>query len=391
MKINKIRILSLIACFSMSVAMIGCQESPEESVVVNKDMDNLIEEATKEDDEGFDVEEDAGKYNTYKTEITNEALGVHVSVDAKVDIPQTDKLSMYRVEQKPISQEMIDAIRKELIGEETMYNGEKLEEPLKSEIEGQIADYREEIANMKWDGSNGAFISKEDADSRKRDVQKMINELEEEYKAAPEEFVWDKEADIYDEKIRKVADLYNADKDFWLWDWMYECNPKGDVYYGVTDGSNGSYSMLYAHTNPYYSNVIRYRKCAYGLMKDISQWSELDKNDRCKGREIKTEEMKGIIFDDTREKIILDEKTTMSKEEAIKLADEFLNNVGLGEFKCYEGDIYTECETVEEFCDIDATIFRTCYILTYMRTVNGVFVNPSDGSFGCMCCGLLQK
>ena len=382
MKINKIRVLSLIACFSMSMAMAGCQESPEESVVVNKDMDNLIEEATKEDDEGFDLEEDAGKYNTYKKEINNEALGVHVMVDAKVDIPQTDKLSMYRVEQKPISQELMDAIRKELIGDEVLYQGRKLGEPLKSEIEARIAEYREEIANMKWDGSNGSFTSKEDADSRKRDIQEMINELEEEYKVAPEKFVWDKEKDVYDEKIRKVADLYNSNKKDGTWEWMYECNPKGDVYYGVTDGSNGSYSMLYAHTNPYYSNVIRYRKCAYGLMTDISQWSELDKYDRCKGREIKTNEMIGVIFDETREKVILDEKTTISKDEAIKIADEFLNNVGLGEFKCYEGDIYTEYEGIDEFCNIDTTTttFRTCYILTYMRTVNGVFVNPSDGS-----------
>jgi len=140
MKINKIRVLSLIACFSMSVAMAGCQESPEESVVVNKDMDNLIEEATKEDDEGFDVEEDAGKYNTYKTEITNEALGVHVSVDAKVDIPQTDKLSMYRVEVEPISQELMDALRRELIGDETLYKGRALNKMTKSAIEDKIAE-----------------------------------------------------------------------------------------------------------------------------------------------------------------------------------------------------------------------------------------------------------
>ena len=160
MKINKIRLLGLLACFSMSVAMAGCQENPEESVVVNKDMDNLIEEATKEDDEGFDIEEDAGKYNTYKTEITNEALGVHVMVDAKVDIPQTDKLSMYRVEQQPISHEMMDRIRDELMGDETLYKGEQLSGRLKSEIETEIAALREAIAKM--DSGEISFPTEED-------------------------------------------------------------------------------------------------------------------------------------------------------------------------------------------------------------------------------------
>ena len=378
MKINKIRILSLIACFSMSVAMAGCQESPEESVVVNKDMDNLIEEATKEDDEGFDLEEDAGKYNTYKKEINNEALGVHVSVDAKVDIPQTDKLSMYRVEVEPISQELMDALRRELIGDETLYEGKKLDKPLKCELEEKIAYYVEEINNIKWDGSNGSYTSKEAAMEVKEMLQKELDEFRKKYETAPEELVFSKE-DIYDGKIKKISQLYKEDTELYHSENMM--NPKGEMYYGVTDGSNGYYSLLYAHTSPTYSNVIRYRKCAYGYLDEGGQTSSIYKYDRGLGRDID----KSLSVINTNKEftpVIVDEKTTISKDEAIELADEFLKKVGLEEFKCYEGDIYTEHVHFEKISPIDEKkemSFRTYYILTYMRTVDGVFVNPNDG------------
>ena len=347
--------------------MAGCQESPEESVVVNKDMDNLIEEATKEDDEGFDVEEDAGKYNTYKTEITNEALGVHVTVDAKVDIPQTDKLSMYRVEVEPISQELMDALRRELIGEETLYEGRAIFRTTKRDIEVSIAMLRDEL-------------ERETYPERKKELQEQLKSLEEEYKAAPDE-VHLREEDIYDGKIKKIADLYKENKDDYSG--RYMMNPKGEEYYGGTDGSSGTYSLLYAHTSPTYSNVIRYRKCAYGYQYVGSQMSSIDKYGRCKGREV----LKGQIASylpgvRDSEICILDEKTTLSKEEAIEIGDAFLKKVGLEEFQCYEGDIYTEYAWLQERqskIDSEVMAFRTYYILTYMRTVDGVFVNPNDG------------
>ena len=364
---KKIRYATVIACFSMSVAMIGCQESPEESVVVNKDMDNLIEEAEKEDDEGFDVEEDAGKYNTYKKEITNEALGVHVSVDAKVDIPQTDKLSMYRVEVEPISQELMDALRKELIGDETLYKGRALNKMTKSAIEDKIAEYREEITR------------EEKYPEHKKEIQERIQKLEEEYKTAPDEFYLGEE-DIYDGKIKKISQLYKEDKE--SYSGRNKMNPKGEEYYGVTNGSNGTYSLLYAHTSSTYSNVIRYRKCDYGYQYVGSQMSSIEKNGRWLGREVNKGQVSSYLPGISEEEIlILDEKTTISKEEAIEVGDAFLKKVGLEEFKCYEGDIYTEYSYLRTYCDteIEGTAFRTYYILTYMRTVDGVFVNPNDG------------
>ena len=374
MKINKIRVLSLIAYFSMGMAMAGCQESPGESVVVNKDMDNLIEEAEKEDDEGFDVEEDAGKYNTYKTEITNEALGVHVSVDAKVDIPQTDKLSMYRVEQKPISQEMIDRIRKELMGDETLYKGEQLYGKLKSEIEKEIAYIRENIAKM--DSGEISFPTEEDYKQLKAEYQRYIDEYEKQYLAAPEEHKVD---EIFDGKIRSTEELYNADKSNEFWKWVYDCNPKGDAYYGVSNGEDGYCKVLYAHTSPNWGNEIRYRKCAYGYERLIAQATGIEKGRRCLGRKADKEQIKSVDWgSDGFNPVILEESTTITVDEAIEVADEFLKNVGLEEFKCYKGDIYTELIEMEACCDIEGNIFRTYYILTYMRNVNGVFVSPND-------------
>ena len=376
MKINKIRVLSLIACFSMSMAMAGCQESPEESVVVNKDMDNLIEEATKEDDEGFNVE-DYAKYDTYKTEINNDALGVHVTVDAKVDIPQTDKLSMYRVEQKPISQEMVDRLRKELMGEEPLYKGEQLHVELKSEIEGEIAHCREHIAKM--ESGEISFPTEEDYSNMMAQYQGYIDEYEGKYITAPEEHTINEE-EVFDGKIKDTADLYNADKNNEFWEWVYGCNPKGDAYYGVSNGKDGYCKVLYAHTSPNYGNVIKYRKCAYGYERLVSQASDIEKGKRCLGRKADKSQIKTVVEwgPSGFNPVILEEDTTITVDEAIETADQFLKNVGLEEFKCYKGDVYTELVSMQACCDVEGDIFRTYYILTYMRTVNGVFVSPND-------------
>lgn len=49
-----------------SMLLSGCQKNPDSSIVVNKDMDNLIEEAQKDGENAMDIANIADAYETYQ-------------------------------------------------------------------------------------------------------------------------------------------------------------------------------------------------------------------------------------------------------------------------------------------------------------------------------------
>ena len=63
--------------------------------------------------------------------------------------------------------------------------------------------------------------------------------------------------------------------------------------------------------------------------------------------------------------------TTITLEEAVSMADAFLDAVGIDEFEYYTGGKY------KEMCYFDAenVKYNTYYILQYMRNMDGAFVN----------------
>lgn len=109
-----------------AISITGCQKSPDSSVVKNKDFDNMIEQAGDKNNGTDNVADLAGEYDTYQTTVKNDSLHVTVNVDAKVDIPKTSRMSVLRVRQKPIDQELLDKVKKELAGDVKLYNGNVL-------------------------------------------------------------------------------------------------------------------------------------------------------------------------------------------------------------------------------------------------------------------------
>ena len=53
-------------------------------------------------------------------------MHVKVHVDAQVDIPQTEKLSILRVKQKKIDQVFADQVQTYFFGDQTLYEGKVL-------------------------------------------------------------------------------------------------------------------------------------------------------------------------------------------------------------------------------------------------------------------------
>lgn len=241
LKKNFQRIGLITVCIAMLSSMNACQKSPDSSLVVNKDFDKLIDEAKGTDTGKVDIKDIANvKYDDYVTSFEDQKLGIKVNVDAKVDIPKSDHLSVFRVRQKKFTQEFIDKVRAELIGDVPLYDGYALKIETKSDIESEIAFWRSSIDNTQDEVSRSEY-------------QAQIDELQERYDLAPAEI--DLKDYPSDGLLRSTKDIY-AQKPYYKW--ANEMYPDGDILDVVTDGSDGRYASLGVHNCPKRSNQLSF-------------------------------------------------------------------------------------------------------------------------------------
>ena len=109
----KRRGIAIIMSGMLALTLAGCASNPEKSVVREKNMDKMLQEAEKTEDTSTyeQVKEEVQKYEKYKTQIKDKKLKVNVDVDAKVEIPGVEKLSIYRVRAQKIKQEFLERVQ----------------------------------------------------------------------------------------------------------------------------------------------------------------------------------------------------------------------------------------------------------------------------------------
>lgn len=361
---RKAAVTAIAMAFMMGLS--GCQENPDSSIVVNKDMDKLIEQA--QDDENSAGMEDMKQYDTWQTTLEDESLNVKISVDAQVDIPETDQLSVIRVRQKQISQETLDKIREELTQGETLYDGAILMEGTKSSIERDIAGYKTAIAQEDISDEDRAYMQSE------------LDELQSKYENAPAEVIY--EGNESDNLFVNMPEKQGDTSVFY--EWAYRLNPDGQIYYGVNDAKNDEYISLYAQNNPERGNCLQYRRSGQGYYSVSVIPEGTDLGGRSDYIWALDEEAPDMAFLFGSEKTLFayeDTAVTLSEEEATNIADEFLTEVGLEDFQYYEGGLYNEIEDIRydrsgsvEMWEGENIGYSTWYILRYMRKVDGAFV-----------------
>lgn len=381
---NKQRIVALGMIVSMGISgLTACSKSPDSSLVNNKNFDNMIEEA-QNTGEGVQVDDLAQEYETYQTTVQSDSLGVTVQVDAKVDIPQTEQLSIFRVAQTTFTQEQMDKIKAELIGNTQLYDGRILEVQTKQDILSEIQAIKEEMKQL-----DGSGEDEESIQIYKEEYQAQIDELQAVYETAPEQYNWSDY--LSDETIHTVEELYSNNKSDSFYSWQYSLNPDGEVYYGISDGNDHTYQALFLQNNQDYGNCIRYRKNIHGYEFVATAYLEstnLEKADALGSEEAFMTERSGDIwsantempktladsYDGTTFVEITDEPATLTQEEAIAMADSFMEQVGIEEFEYYRGGLFYELLDIREASDLEGTGYRKEYILSYMRNIDGAFV-----------------
>lgn len=359
-----------VMVLNLTVSVAGCQKNPDSSIVVNKDMEKLIEEA--QDGEGTSNMQDMKKYDTYQTTLEDTSLGVKVTVDAKVDIPDTNQMSVIRVTQKEISQELLDKVKKELIPKETLYDGGIITSiKTRSEIEAEISSLRSEMKNQENEPVEDRKVLQEE-------YQSQIDALQEKYENAPTEIKW--KGNESDGLLHSTTELLEQDPANEFYSWENDLNPEGEVYFGINDGGKGKYISLFVQNNENNGNCLRYRKNGQGYVFNAQAYvGSSNLNDPRASliwkadEEIPEKQLE--MMQEGAGSLTADEKetTTISQEEAQKIADTFLKSVGLDEYQYYEGGLYCEVMDIRKTENSELK-YNTHYIFRYARNIDGAFV-----------------
>lgn len=405
------RLAAAVLCGAVLMTTAACQEDPEGSIVANKDMDKLISQGAASDDasrvDAGELISKAQETETYTTTLDNPNLGVKVEVNAQVDVPGVDKLSIYRVRQKPIDQELLDKVRAELCGDVTLYDGRALGVQTKKDIENDINFLRqsiEEYTAQEKEALNDPDIPEDQRrteeeinasiEQYRQEIQGQIDERQKEYEAAPTEVNF---ADYpTDYKIHTYGELYEADPESYesgleLWD------EEGDAKFdSASDGSDGHYRRLLVQNNADYSNKIAYSdnlkfyRHMNGVMVENTAL-EPDLSPREMGITTDFESFwseKGVPTPVITNSYVFSPENTFkpmdrtdisfSEEEAKVKAEELLNKLGLADFRFSEGGRFSELlDGTDEDADF---LYDVVYLLRYTRELDGVQLTQSSGA-----------
>jgi hypothetical protein len=171
---------TLLAVWVLLLALLaGCQTTPEQPVVVQKDLEQMIEKAVAEssatpapDVSGADYAALCAYYGVperYQTTVAEDSLTV--SCDVAIELPEAMKLPLARVKAGKFSQERVTALFRALTGGTPMYLWPQQWD--KAYYERQILDIRAQLAAATDAGTIGA-------------LNDWIADMEKAYAAAPE-------------------------------------------------------------------------------------------------------------------------------------------------------------------------------------------------------------
>lgn len=360
----KKKCMALMLSGVMVLTLAGCASNPEKSVVKEKNMDKMLQEAQKTDDTNtFDqIKEEVKKYETYKTHIEDKKLKVVVDVDAKVEVPEVEKLSVYRVRAQKIKQDFLERVQKTLTPGLAYYDGSKGKTRTKSDVAKEINDYKKELNDAKKSGDTAMV----------EEYEGNIADLKKEYEKAPDHV---KLTDYPSQnKILSIKDLYDSDPKDTFYSWLYDLHGDGEMYYGLSDGKDGNYHTLFVQNSGNYGNCLRYECSKNGYSDNLS--SAVVDNDfqmitpKKDGRE---PEFSGVDLGGALTHAD-NEPLTLSQEEAEQKVNTLLEQLGLDDYKCYEQGVYSQL-----IQNGDVNKYRNIYRFLCLRKLDNVFVNNQAG------------
>ena len=187
---GRIACLLVVAMFALSMD-IGCQPTPSEDVVPQKDTVAMLEMAKRtesinvpvgnaEETPPVSLRERYGIPDTYQYEAELAEGHFILHVDAAVEIPETNTIPIVRIERAQFSPETIKTIFRSLCGDTEMFYMQESGVYTKSQIADRVQYLMNEISN------EAAYIS-EHGETSLAEVQAEIQKLQASYADAPDD------------------------------------------------------------------------------------------------------------------------------------------------------------------------------------------------------------
>lgn len=115
------KLITIFLTLFMLISTAACQPTPEQAVVVKKDMERMVEKAGNADIgvklSDMDVSEERYTYSA-----TGAGGKLRINVDASVSLPEADGIPILRVAESGFSQEMVTGIFNFLYPNRKPYN-----------------------------------------------------------------------------------------------------------------------------------------------------------------------------------------------------------------------------------------------------------------------------
>ncbi|MDO5422345.1 MAG: DUF6034 family protein [Eubacteriales bacterium] len=342
---------NLAALLTGSILLTGCAKTPEQSIVREKgsqNMENYKEategaEETETPSESESVQETAASQNAlakrlqvpeiYEASATSEDGIFTLTCNATVEVPDVETVSVYQVGRRAFDQEWIDTVVSAFSGDAPIYDGtsyfqytkeealQKLNELKEYQAEGNLDPYGYIAA---WDGTD---IPEEEIYS----LQDDIDSWEQIYANAPE-------------TREKVEVTPTLDED-------------GYAFYAaeLEDGSIWSYKLK--NTGSYPMEITFSSWNPEDGTSDISgNWVEPDYN---------SEEDTGTGGLPTKEEA--QEMAGITAEEAVKIADSYMEKLGLTDFSAK----HTGLAVKSKLIGMNVSYTDGGYLVAYTRDING--------------------
>lgn len=170
-----------IILFAALLLLCACQPTPEEPFVIGKDNEAMIEKAKETGvptPTGESLYEMLGAPRTYTIDLKSETARVIVKGEARVVLPETDRLPLAYVQATRFSQEQVYAFFNALTAGKEMYDIPTATP--KSVIEKRMQAEQDRLNELLTQG-------KGDEDGEVRARRETIRSLQQEYQNAPEE------------------------------------------------------------------------------------------------------------------------------------------------------------------------------------------------------------
>jgi hypothetical protein len=335
--------LILAGVIAAAAIITGCQATPEEQIVVQKDMQQMVEKAASEDGkkEGATLAEYLNAPKTYTALFDGYNGSLTVNADAKVTIPDSEGISVTRVKKRYFTQEEADRMINVFLQGAELYKADMT--LTKSEIQDILVRYYGiRDGSVPEDTLSAMGFNTDNIDEQ---LNKTIEDYERQLAAAPET----KEQIPAETKFHASETALNPDAR--VIEGMATVNGRA-AYLFINNGHSNVNDVEAVFVNSKQPAGGHYYSCPYTILSD--------------------KELAGLRIPET---------FTLTKEAAQSVGEGILKELGITDMTC-SGIKYAviPAQGMNNAAPEPKQLENGewAYELRYQRTVNGIPITPTD-------------